>query len=135
MTITRFPYKRIRGIDQPIIPIGLEMNDLWLPLEVYIDTGAEYTVIESRIAESVGFNYRQGKRIYLKVGNGSLITVYLNRLNLQLGKIRLLCRVGFSDQLNVNYNILGKVDIFEKFKVCFAQAERMITFEKIKESS
>jgi predicted aspartyl protease len=131
MTITRFPYKKIRGIYQPLIPIGVQFDSLWLPLEVYIDSGAEYTVIEARIAHSVGFNYRQGKRIYLKVGNGSLMTVYLNRLNIQLGKNCLPCDVGFSEQLNVNYNILGKVDIFEQFKICFSQSNRVITFEKV----
>lgn len=129
MTITRFPYKKIRGIYQPIIPIGIQFDSRWLPLEVYIDSGAEYTVIEARIADSLDFNFRQGKRIYLKVGNGSFITVYLNRLNLQLGKTCLPCHIGFSDQLNVNYNILGKIDIFEKFKICFSQSKRVITFE------
>jgi predicted aspartyl protease len=131
MTIVRFLYKRVRGIYQPVIPLGIKFPNQWVPLDVYVDSGAEYTVIEAGIAESVGFDYRRGERIYLRVGNGSLIQVYLHHLEVQLGSVQLKCRVGFSDQLKVNYNVLGKADIFEYFKICFSQKQRLITFETI----
>ncbi len=131
MTTVRFLYKRVRLIDQPVIPIGIKFPNQWVPLDVYVDSGAEYTVIEAGIAESVGFDYRQGNRIYLQVGDGSLIPVYLNHVEVQLGTVQLRCRVGFSEQLKVNYNVLGKADIFDYFKICFSQKQRLITFETI----
>ncbi|MFW6296467.1 MAG: retroviral-like aspartic protease family protein [Halothece sp.] len=130
MTLTRFFYKSIRGTDQPIIPIGIRFPNGWYPIEVYVDSGAEYTVIEAAIAENIGFNYRQGQRVYLRVGDGSLIPVYLNRLSVQLGEFQFSCRVGFSQQLNVNVSILGKADVFDHFKVCFSQSQKLLTFEK-----
>lgn len=129
MTLKRFFYKSIRGIDQPIIPIGIKFPSGWYPVEVYVDSGAEYTVIEAAIAENIGFNYRQGKRVYLRVGDGSLIPVYLNELSVQLGAVQFPCRVGFSQQLNVNFSVLGKADVFEQFKVCFSQSQKLLTFE------
>ena len=135
MTIVRFDYKKIRGTYQPIITIGINFSHCWVPLEAYVDSGAEYTVIEAGIAESMGFDYRQGKKIYVKVGDGSLIPVYLNSLNVQLGAVRSLCRVGFSDRLNVNMNILGKTDIFDKFEICFLQSQHRLTFTEIPENS
>lgn len=135
MAIIRFDYKKIRGTYQPIIPIGIKFPDCWVPLEVYVDSGAEYTVIEAGIAEGMGFDYRQGKKIYLQVGDGSLIPVYLNLLTVQLGSVRFLCRVGFSDRLNVNMNILGKADIFDKFEICFLQSQHRLTFKEIPENS
>ena len=131
MTRVRFLYKRVRGIYQPVIPLGIKFPLRWVPLDVYVDSGAEYTVIEAGIAESVGFDYRQGNRIYLRVGDGSLISVYLHYLEVQLGSVQLRCRVGFSQQLKVNYNVLGKADIFEDFRVCFSQKQRLITFETL----
>ena len=129
MTIVRFLYKRVRGIYQPVIPLGIKFPNQWVPLDVYVDSGAEYSVIEAGIAESLGFDYRRGERIYLRVGDGSLIPVYLHHLEIQLGAVQLKCRVGFSEQLKVNYNVLGKADIFENFKICFSQKQRLITFE------
>jgi hypothetical protein len=38
--------------------------------------------------------------------------------------------VGFSQQLQVNVNVLGKADIFDQFKVCFAQSQNLLTFEQ-----
>lgn len=128
MTTIPFRYKRVRGIAQPVIPIGLKFPQRWLPLEVYVDSGAEYTVIEAGIAQSMGFDYRRGNRVYLKVGSGNLISVYVNYLDIQLGTVQIPCRVGFSEQLKVNYNVLGKADIFDYFKICFDQKQRLITF-------
>ena len=130
MTVTRFFYKSIRGTSQPIITIGVKFPNGWYPIEVYVDSGAEYTVIEAAIAQNIGFNYRQGKQVYLRVGDGGLIPVYLHQLYVQLGATQFPCQVGFSQQLQVNVNVLGKTDIFEQFKVCFAQSQNLLTFEK-----
>jgi predicted aspartyl protease len=131
MAVDRFFYKLIGGTYQPIIPIGIKFPNFWYPIEVYVDSGAEYTVIEAEIAENIGFDYRQGKRVYLRVGDGSLIPVYLHQLPVQLGGVQFSGRVGFSKQLNVNVNVLGKADIFDQFKVCFAQSQNLLTFEKL----
>ena len=131
MATVRFLYKQVRGIYQPVIPVGIKFPSRWFPLDVYVDSGAEYTVIEAEIAQSIGFDYRQGNRVYLQVGSGGLISVYLNDLEVQLGSVQLTCRVGFSEQLKINYNVLGKADIFEAFKICFSQKQRLITFESI----
>jgi hypothetical protein len=131
MTTNRFFYKFVRGTYQPMITIGVKFPTGWYPLETYVDSGAEYTVIEAAIAESIGFDYRQGRRIYLRVGDGGLIPVYLNSLNLQLGSVQFPCRIGFSEQLKVNVSVLGKADVFDNFRVCFAQSQRLLTFETV----
>ncbi|MFP4009041.1 MAG: retroviral-like aspartic protease family protein [Spirulinaceae cyanobacterium] len=122
MSANHFFYKVVRGTYQPIVTIGVKFPVGWYPLETYVDSGAEYTVIEAAIADSVGFDYRQGRRIYLRVGNGSLIPIYLNTLDIQLGSVQFPCHVGFSEQLNVNVSVLGKADVFDRFRVCFAQS-------------
>ncbi|QDZ40092.1 hypothetical protein FRE64_09140 [Euhalothece natronophila Z-M001] len=131
MTVNRFFYKLIRGSYQPIIPIGIKFPNFWYPIEVYVDSGAEYTILEAEIAENIGFDYRQGQRTYLRVGDGSLISIYLHQLPIQLGSLQFPCRVGFSKQLNVNFNILGKADVFDQFKVCFTQSQNLLTFTEL----
>jgi hypothetical protein len=34
MTIVRFLYKRVRGIYQPVIPLGIKFPNQWVPLDV-----------------------------------------------------------------------------------------------------
>lgn len=129
MTLNRFPYKRLQGLWQPVIPIGVKLEPGWKRIDVYVDSGATYTVIQGRIADDAGFNYRTGKRISLEVGTGNLMVVYLHEMEVQLGSERFTCPVGFSDQLGVKFNVLGKIGFFDRFKICFHQSQRSLTFE------
>jgi hypothetical protein len=33
-----------------------------------------------------------------------------------------VAKVGFSDKLNVGFNLLGRMDVFQRFKVCFQES-------------
>ncbi|NEO53445.1 MAG: hypothetical protein F6K54_10340 [Okeania sp. SIO3B5] len=68
-------------------------------------------------------------RVNLQVGDGSLIPVYLHDLEIQLGRERFTCLIGFSHRLGVSFNVLGKQGIFDKFKICFLESQGIISFE------
>lgn len=129
MSIIHFPYQRISGRLEPVIPIGVKLGKFWRPLNFYVDSGATYSVIHAKIAQETGLDYLQGRRINLRVGDGRLILIYLNLLELQLGNERFTCQVGISSQLGTNFNILGRIDVFSRFKVCFAEYQNRLTFE------
>ncbi len=93
-----FRYKHLRGQPAPLIPLGVKIAERWYPLEVYVDSGAAYTVLHAGIAEGIGFDYRSGRLVHVQVGDGSLIPVYLHSLELQIGTERLTAPVGFSDR-------------------------------------
>jgi len=46
-----FRYKSIRGRLAPIITIGVKIADVWYPVEVYVDSGAAYTLLHAQIAD------------------------------------------------------------------------------------
>ncbi|MDP2976755.1 MAG: hypothetical protein Q8N45_11160 [Anaerolineales bacterium] len=125
-----FRYKPFRGRLAPLITIGVRLETVWYPVEVYIDSGSAYTVLRAQIADGVGFDYRAGNRIYLQVGDGSFIPVYLHNLEVQVGEERFTTQVGFSDRLGVGFNLLGRTGIFERFKICFQESQRVLTFDK-----
>lgn len=129
MAIMRFTYKQANGISQPIITIGLKLENDWQRVDLYVDSGAACSVINSGFAKKYDFNYRSGRRISLQVGDGSRIPVYLHDLEIQLGEERFTCPIGFSDRLGVSFNILGKQGIFDKFKICFLESQGIISFE------
>lgn len=112
-----------------MITIGVKMGPSWYPIEVYVDSGAVYTVLHAQIADGIGFDYRVGNQRYLQVGDGGFIPVYLHDLEVQLGTERLISQIGFSDKLGVGFNLLGRAGIFDHFKVCFHESRRIVTFE------
>lgn len=60
-----------------------------------MDSGAAYTLLHAQMAEGIGFDYRAGEQVYLQVGDGSFIPVYLHDLELQVGSEQFLAKVGF----------------------------------------
>lgn len=124
-----FRYKPFRGRLVPLITIGVKIGATWYPVEVYVDSGSAYTVLRAQIADGVGFDYRAGNRVYLQVGDGSFIPVYLHELEVQIGADRFTAKVGLSEKLGVGFNLLGRAGIFERFKICFQESQRVLTFE------
>lgn len=122
-------YKLLRGRLAPLITIAVKIGDIWYPPEVYVDSGAAYTLLHAQIAEGVRFDYRSGKHTYLQVGDGSFIPVYLHDLQLQVGAEQFTATVGFSEKLGVGFNLLGRAGIFHRFKICFQESQRILTFE------
>jgi predicted aspartyl protease len=126
-----FPYKAVSGRFEPMIPVGIQIHANWQPLRMYVDSGAMYSVLKSSLADDLGFDYRQGDRMYLQVGSGGLMAIYIHQLEMQIGGERFPCRVGFSSQLNIPFHVLGRVDVFERFKVCFQEHLRLLTFDPV----
>ncbi|MCJ7747359.1 MAG: hypothetical protein MUP27_06415 [Desulfobacterales bacterium] len=125
----RYKYKPLRGRLVPMITIGVKIREVWYPVEVYVDSGAAYSLLHAQIAEGVRFDYRAGNCIYLQVGDGSFIPVYLHDLQVQVGSEQFTAKVGFSEKLGVGFNLLGRADIFDRFKICFQENQRVLTFE------
>lgn len=125
-----FRYKPFRRYPAPIITIGVRLEATWYPIEVYVDSGAAYTVLHAEIATGVGFDYRTDEQTYLQVGDGSFIPVYLHDLEIQLGAERFTATVGFSEKLGIGFNLLGRVGLFSQFKICFQESKGILTFER-----
>jgi hypothetical protein len=124
-----FRYKSIQGRLAPIITVGLKLQEAWYPVGTYVDSGAAYTLLHAAIAQGAGFYYRAGRRTFVQVGDGSFIPVYLHDLELQIGPERFLAKVGFSERLGVPFNLLGRDSVFTRFKICFQEHQRILSFE------
>ncbi len=126
-----FRYKPLRGRLSPMVTIGVKLGDTWYPTEAYVDSGAAYTVLRAALAEGVGFDYRAGNRIYVQVGDGSFIPIYLHDIEVQVGADRFVTKIAFSDKLGVTFHLLGRMGIFDRFKVCFNDRQGVLTFEAL----
>jgi len=49
-------------------------------------------------------------------------------LEVKIGEITFKATIGFSKQLGIRFNIIGRKDFFERFKVCFDEREKVVEF-------
>jgi hypothetical protein len=125
-----FRYKPMLGRLSPTATIGLHLNETWWRVDAYVDSGAAYSIIHGDFVRDVGFDFETGERILVKVGDGSLIPVFLHRIPVQIGPHRLEARMGFSNHLGIGFHLLGRLDVFEHFRVCFHERERTVIFDQ-----
>lgn len=128
MSVVTYRYKRLKGLRVPIITLAIRYGERWHPVGAYVDSGATYSVFTAQVADRLGLAYRSGRRMYVQVGDGSFIPVYLHDLEIQVGKYRLTAPLGFSDRLGVRFNLLGRTGVFDYFKVCFDERHFAVTF-------
>lgn len=109
--------------------IGIKLGQTWLPVDVYVDSGAAYTILHATIAEALGFDLLTGQRRYLRVGDGSIISAYVHATELQIGRERFEAPIGFAPRLGVGFNLLGREAVFSRFAVCFHEVAGTFSFE------
>lgn len=124
----KYPYLQERGKFAPIIPIKLEGKVGWITFDAYVDSGATYSIFKPEMAEILGLELEKGEKVYVTVGDGSLITVYLHKVRIDLAGKKIEATIGFSKQLGIGFNIIGRKDIFEKFIIAFDEKGKQVEF-------
>lgn len=75
----KFPYIPFERRFLPIVPIKLKGKE-WVEFNIFVDTGASYSIFHSDRAEILGIDFRKGKKEFIKIGDGSFIAVYLHKI-------------------------------------------------------
>lgn len=126
-----FPYGMVCGRPSPVATVGIFVTGRWRVVELYVDSGAFYTMLHVHFATDFGLDYKQGRKILVQVGDGSLIPVYLHELMMQIGEKQFVSELGFSEKLGVSFNLLGRHGVFEHFKICFHEKRKVVSFEML----
>jgi hypothetical protein len=113
-----------------MIPVKLKGQDRWFEFWAFVDSGATYSIFAFKELERLGIDIRQGKKTMVVVGDGSYIPVYLFKIPVRIDEIEFNAEIGFSERLGVGFNLLGRKDFFDVFKVCFSDREGKLTFQK-----
>jgi predicted aspartyl protease len=114
-----------------MMSVGIQLQEEWHAVELYVDSGAAYTILRPKVVEDVGFDYQKGKKVSVQVGDGATIPVFLHDLPLQIGHTQKVAPVGFSAKLGVPFNLLGRLGVFEHFKICFHEKRRVVSFQPV----
>lgn len=117
--VARLAYDELYGRLSPIIAITLYHNDARTDVDAYVDSGAWYSVFKSDIAERLGLSLSNGIQVWGFGLDGGRIPIYLHRVGLRLGEFHIPATVGFSEQLGIGFNLLGRYSIFDVLQFCF----------------
>jgi len=128
MRIIKLDYLVYQKRKSPIIPVALFGRKEWKITWVYVDSGASYSIFSTEDAHRLGLNLSEGERISMVVGDGGHIPVYLFKLPLKIEDVTIEATIGFSPRLGVGFNLLGRKDVFERFKICFDDRQGVLTF-------
>jgi len=126
-----FSYLEKAGQFFPIIEITLKKNQREITVKALIDSGASFSVFRPEIAQEIGINLTQGKKIYL-TGIGGRILGYLHNVSVQLGDKTFICKIIFSSEFTVSFNLLGRNNFFLPFIISFSEKNRRIAIQTIK---
>lgn len=123
----KFPYLEFEGKYLPMISIKIKGME-WVEFKAFVDSGAGYSIFRASAAEILGLDMEKGSKEFVKIGDGSFIEVFTFKLPVSIIDNEFEAKIGFSHGLGIGFHIIGRQDVFERFKVCFDESEKTVEF-------
>lgn len=114
----------------PVIDVIVEGRKRRRSFKALIDSGATFSVFRAEVARFLGVKkIERGKEVYLE-GIGGRILGYLHDLMVSVdGRHFFRCKIIFSREFSVSFNLLGRDNFFLPFIISFIEKERKIVIE------
>ncbi|OGX27188.1 MAG: hypothetical protein A3J51_00865 [Omnitrophica WOR_2 bacterium RIFCSPHIGHO2_02_FULL_45_21] len=114
----------------PIIDVKAQYKKKALTIKALVDSGASYSVFRLEIADYLGIKLEKGKAFYLE-GIAGRILGYLHIISLIIGNKTYKCKVVFSREFTVSFNILGRDTFFTPFLITFYEKKKKVLIKTI----
>ena len=113
---------------RPVADVILEANNRRVEVVMYIDSGADITMIPLEIGKALGLKQNPDDEILeIRGVSGSGVPYILKRANIILGDKKLKIRLAWALIEEVPL-LLGRMDTFPKFKITFDEKQESIIF-------
>lgn len=125
-----FPFVKERSSAFGIVerPVARVIVNRQFPEWMYVDSGADITLIPLSIGQLVGLRRTGNDRIQRIFGVGrSSVPVLIKWVSMRLGTIEFRARVAWSQVEDVPL-LLGRMDIFKRFNVSFRESSGITVF-------
>lgn len=130
-----FSYRLERGpggepISRPVAkatlvgPSGKELVQFF-----YIDSGADFSIIPYQVGLYLGLTPSQRNVLEVQGINGAEGVIHA-KLKLTLGDTTLFAKVGWAQLEHVPL-LLGRADVFDRFKITFHQNRGLVIFDEV----
>ncbi len=111
---------------RPVAEITFVNNKREILESVYVDSGADITLIPKSVGELLGFKIEKDDKIEEIKGIGERgIPIIIKKLMIRVGEKTVNVRVAWSLIEEVPL-LLGRVDIFRLFDICFKKEEKTL---------
>lgn len=125
-----FSYLEKDGQYFPVIDVKLTTKKSEIIVRALVDSGASFSVFRSEIAEELGLDIEKGKKIYL-TGIGGRILGYLHEISVAVENKTFRCKIIFSPEFTVSFNLLGRNNFFQPFAISFLEQKRKTVIRTI----
>jgi len=130
-----FPYKKEvnswgRTFYRPLVITNIKHTDgSWHPYPMYIDSGADITVINKSFGNLIGLKLRPNENKFEIRGlGGNLEAVYRDIVIRVVHKsIKIKISWVLSDDVPL---LLGRESVFNRFNICFEEKQKKVTFKE-----
>ncbi len=135
MNSVRFPYQHDKSalfgeIHRPVVEFEVHVNNDWVPIIGILDSGADVTLLPKSFLEAFGFEPRKEEVKEVRgIGEGRT-PVVIKQIKVRFAGIEFDARVAITLVEDVPY-ILGREDVFDKFKITFIQARKEVLIDPL----
>lgn len=123
-----FPYLKRGAVYYPVVQVLLGAGSRIIPLTALVDSGASFSVFRPETAKALGIGIERGTKIYLE-GIGGRILGYLHRVPMEVGSKQFSCKVVFSYEFKVSFNLIGRDNFFQYFRITLDESNRKTVLE------
>jgi len=127
----KFKYQRYSAqlgeILRPMADVVLEAKRHRVEVSMCVDSGADISMIPFRFGRALGFRQKPTDKILeIRGVSGGGVPYVIRRLNLIMNNQRLSIRIAWALIEEVPL-LLGRMDVFSKFKITFDEKQELIT--------
>ena len=130
----RYKFREEEGsmgaILRPVADVVLERGEFRVEIPMYIDSGADISMIPYRFGKALGFKQEEKDNVQEVKGiSGAGIPYSIKDITLILNGRKLKARIAWALVEEVPM-LMGRMDIFDKFRIIFDEKKGWIDFEE-----
>lgn len=130
-----FPYQKEKSklfgeILRPLIKFEVKTKIGLVTAMGYLDSGADITLLPLSFARVLGIKIEEEEIKEIRGIGDSALSVIIKEVELKIGDVELKVHVGIALVEEVPY-LIGRKDIFNKFRIIFEEYNKRIIVEKI----
>ena len=111
---------------RPVARIILINGAIEVPEHLYVDSGADITLIPKSVGDILGFKIEKSDEVTEIKGIGDIgVPIIIKRVKMKIGNKFFDTRIGWALIEEVPL-LLGRVDVFNLFDICFKKNKKTI---------
>lgn len=117
-------------VKRPVAEIHIkDKSNTWRAINMYIDSGADVSIIKRGHGELFGHSLKKGRKIILKGIGEQEIIAFVHKMDLLVGTHEVEVEVAIAENDDVP-NVLGRKTVFDLFEIQFKNKQQCTRFIK-----